>query len=122
MLVLVFAVLAFASESSALTRSEWMAKKSALANSEDFIKQARKRSEETEAPLICYSCRSSDNSTSCDAGLETCATGELCASVWHEDNTNFDGCMASTICKLLQDSGASYARCCATELCNMLLY
>ncbi|GFR75061.1 hypothetical protein ElyMa_003909200 [Elysia marginata] len=93
----------------------------ALRNSAEFLREAQKRSEaNVDGDLLCYGCRNTDpTSNSCVGRVEACQSGEVCASVFHADNTNLDGCLAATICDHLMKSDGIYARCCSTNFCNM---
>ena len=95
--------------------------KSTLRRSADFVLEAKKRSEEKRSDtLLCYGCRNTDlTSSSCVGTVETCQPGEVCASIFHTDNTNMDGCLSGTICSHLEKSEGIFARCCSSDFCNM---
>ncbi|RUS87834.1 hypothetical protein EGW08_004433 [Elysia chlorotica] len=121
----------FVEDALGFPKFEWMAHKLSE-NSADLLRQASKRSEQAkrfgggdkdnDGQLKCYGCRNTDpDSSSCSGTVELCQTGEVCASIFHSDNTNLDGCLAATICSELAKAPGIYARCCSSDMCNMTL-
>ncbi|XP_041358982.1 uncharacterized protein LOC121375546 [Gigantopelta aegis] len=78
------------------------------------VQDRRKKSSDT---LVCNSCHGTQYT--CEYEEKECAAGQLCGSIWDNDNNfNFNGCMEPQLCDLIEKTGVTSVACCDTDLCN----